>query len=72
MFSEFLKWTKMQNKPTKMESGLIELTKESALGSQQSIRSLKNHRYQYKKTCVAESFNTASGSGFFFSNKNLG
>jgi len=39
----------MQNKPTKLESGLIELTKESALGSQRSIRSLKNHRYQYKK-----------------------
>jgi hypothetical protein len=31
MFSEFLKWTKMQNKPTKMELGLIELAKESAL-----------------------------------------
>jgi len=63
----------MQNKPTKMESGLIELTKERALGSQRSIRSLKKITdHQYKKTSVAGSFNTASGSGFFFSNKNLG
>jgi len=62
----------MQNKPTKMESGLIELTKESALGSQRSIRSLKNHRYQYKKTSVAGSSNTAACSGFFLVIKNLG
>lgn len=37
-----MKWTKMQNKPTKMELGLIELTKESALAFGKTFEELFN------------------------------
>ena len=61
----------MQNKPTKMESGLIELIKESALGSQRYIRSLKKSPLSIQKTWWPD-HPIPQLERIFFSNKNLG
>lgn len=61
----------MQNKPTKMESGLIELTKESPLGSQRSIMIKKSPIINSKKHPWPD-LPILQLAGFFLSNKNLG